>query len=71
MGPTSGNISDPASQIGENALVISQIDQLRDQIDVKANSFDVANALLLKEDTLQDGGVAQVKVANLTSNLAW
>ena len=70
QGPTTGNISDPASQIADNGLVIAQIDQLKDQLEIKANSLDVANALLLKEDTLQDGGVAQSKVANLSSDLA-
>ena len=72
QGPTTGNISanDPSALIGEGALSIAQVNQLRDEINAKADVAQLTSGLAGKEDTIAEGGLAQSKVAGLVTDLA-
>ena len=69
-GPTTGYpwASDPSALIGQSALAIAQVNQLRGEIDAKASLAQLADAIATREPTITE--LPQSKVTQLVSDLA-
>ena len=64
IGPTTGNVqSDPAALIGESALSIAHVNQLRNEIDAKASTNSLSSGLATKQDVL--GASSDLEVSTL------